>query len=188
MTFHDSLYLYGIYRYEVSGNCGSRCCVDSDGFVICLRILVTLECFMFKEETPYRGAPQHRDRGRMSSEHGLCSSIPTCPLLPLHISWPPSLDKYRARTMIRHRNGLIPTHAQVSFPYSGLIDRLVNSIVLDLDHMDSCIFGRLCKELCQPLALSGRSPCQWTEHGLDGREWHLGLMEPWIGGDRMVCG
>ena len=139
---------------------------------------MTLECFMFKEETPYRGAPQHRDRGRMSSEHGLCSSIPTYPLLPLHISWPTSLDKYRARTMLRHRNGLIPTHAQVSFPYSGLIDRLVNSIVLDLDHMDSCIFGRLCKELCQPLALSGRSPCQWTEHGWDGREWHLGLMEP----------
>ena len=72
---------------------------------------MTLEWFMFKEETLYRRAPsRHREVGRPPNTDFIVQS-PLTPFLPLHISWPPSLNKHRVRTMIRHRNGLIPTHA-----------------------------------------------------------------------------
>ena len=39
------------------GTAVRRCFIGSDGFSICLRISMTLEWFMFKEETLYRRAP-----------------------------------------------------------------------------------------------------------------------------------
>ena len=77
------------------GTAVRRCFIGSDGFSICLRISMTLEWFMFKEETLYRGAPsRHREVGRPPNTDFIVQS-PLTPFLPLHISWPPSLDKHR---------------------------------------------------------------------------------------------